>query len=553
MKGNKKSISEEKKLKNTKENKKTSKTPKINVKIIKKSFPLPQQPENYKQINNIYDTGKRELIDYSGVNQECDIFGFPSKKYHNGISGYSDYNFRLGKKLIEEIKFDNKALYMPIISKFEGASMLPRPLSIPFVNKELDQIKLLNEIKKEERITENKNKVILSLDKPLKDNQSIPNFICQKMAKKDKKSINHLISIINKYITAKKKEQKLESNTDNKNIIIKHLKKYQKNLSENLGNELYNGKKISESKQPDIKEKFETIRKLIYYKGLKDKNIKENTFFNLKIFKKINDLKRNCTMNNFFKHNINLSKNKSCINILGKNRIKFRNKENDFISSNEENSSMNKTHSLFSQLNRIKGKTNYVKVQDNMLSSLTNKIKQYKTTKSSISNNDYRKGINLKYNFNLYIPNIINASENKKKASIEFTKKTNNSSEDKNIKNDKNNARDDLSFISIEDKKKFNFRTKKILNNIYDKEKKLLKGFQTPIEENDKIILKYSNAENKQQAFDNYIKDLKLFEIVNKFYVEKEKRANLLKESILKRKIEEKIKFEKNFGKIHFK
>ena len=91
------------------------------------------------------------------------------------------------------------------------------------------------------------------------------------------------------------------------------------------------------------------------------------------------------------------------------------------------------------------------------------------------------------------------------------------------------------------------------MNNIYDKEKKLLKGFQTPIEENDKIILKYSNAENKQQAFDNYIKDLKLFEIVNKFYVEKEKRANLLKESILKRKIEEKIKFEKNFGKIHFK
>ena len=553
MKGNKKSISEEKKLKNTKENKKISKTPKINVKIIKKSFPLPQQPENYKEINNIYDTGKRELIDYSGVNQECDIFGFPPKKYHNGISGYSDYNFRLGKKLIEEIKFDNKALYIPIISKFEGASMLPRPLSIPFVNKELDQIKLLNEIKKEERITENKNKVILSLDKPLKDNQSIPNFICQKMAKKDKKSINHLINIINKYITAKKKEQKLESNTDNKNIIIKHLKKYQKNLSENLGNELYNGKKISESKQPDIKEKFETIRKLIYYKGLKDKNIKENTFFNLKIFKKINDLKRNCTMNNFFKHNINLSKNKSCINIFGKNKIKLRNKENDFFSANEENSSMNKTHSLFSQLNRIKGKTNYVKVQDNMLSSLTNKSKQYKTTKSSISNNDYRKGINLKYNFNLYIPNAINASENKKKTSIEFTKKTNNSSEDKNIKNDKNNARDDLSFISIEDKKKFNFRTKKILNNIYDKEKKLLKGFQTPIEENDKIILKYSNAENKQQAFDNYIKDLKLFEIVNKFYVEKEKRANLLKESILKRKIEEKIKFEKNFGKIHFK
>ena len=41
--------------------------------------------------------------------------------------------------------------------------------------------------------------------------------------------------------------------------------------------------------------------------------------------------------------------------------------------------------------------------------------------------------------------------------------------------------------------------------------------------------------------------------MVNKFYLEKEKKQNLLKENMLKRKIEEKRLFEKNFGKIHFK
>ena len=531
-----------------------SKTPKFNMNIIKNSSDSPKLQYNFKQIYEIYDTGKREIIEHKGKIQECDIFGFPSKKYYNGISGYSNYNFRLNKKLIEEVKFNNKSLYIPIISKFEGASMFPRPLSIPFANKKLNQLKLVKEIKKEERITEKKNKVILSLNKPLKDNESIPNFICQKMAQKDTQSLKYLINLINKYINTKKEEHKYESDFEEKSKEIKNLKKYQKKLYENLGNELYNGKKVFESKQKDIKEKYETIRKLIYYNGIKDQNRKENSFININKFKKFNSLKRNGTMTHLFKHKIILSKNKSCTNIFGKSRFKFRNKENDFISSNEENinSSMNETNSLFSKHNINKEQTNYVKASDNLLSSLTNKNIQFKT-KSCNLNNDYRKGINLKYNFDLYTPNRINASQNKNKTSIVFFQNPNNSTKDKILKNDKNNSKDSLSFISCKEKNKINFRTKNDLTNIYDKEKKLLKGFQAPSEDNDKIILKYSNFENKQQAFDNYINDVKLFEMVNKFYLEKEKKQNLLKENMLKRKIEEKRLFEKNFGKIHFK
>ena len=95
------------------------KKPKFNIKIVKKSFEMPIQPNNYKQINSIYDTGKMELVDYSGNNKECDIYGFPIKKYFNDISGISDYKLRLSKDLIKEVKFANKDLYIPITSKFE--------------------------------------------------------------------------------------------------------------------------------------------------------------------------------------------------------------------------------------------------------------------------------------------------------------------------------------------------------------------------------------------------------------------------------------------------
>ena len=69
------------------------------------------QSENYKQINEDIDSGKREVVDYLGTKIACDIFGLPLKKYFNNISGASDYNLRLRKKLIKEIKYDTKNLY----------------------------------------------------------------------------------------------------------------------------------------------------------------------------------------------------------------------------------------------------------------------------------------------------------------------------------------------------------------------------------------------------------------------------------------------------------
>ena len=119
------------------------------------------QPENYKQIAVDNDSGKRELEDYHGLKIPCDIYGLPLKKYFNDISGVADYNLRLRKNLIKQIKYDTKNLYTPITAKFEGSSMFPRPISIPFVNQNKDSNILFKEIKTEKRMTEKKNKFIL--------------------------------------------------------------------------------------------------------------------------------------------------------------------------------------------------------------------------------------------------------------------------------------------------------------------------------------------------------------------------------------------------------
>ena len=91
------------KLKNETKKQKQIKKPKFKIKIIKKSFQMPPQPENYKQIYQVYDTGKRELVDYRGKEQECNIFGFPTKKFYKNISGISDYNFRLSNIILINI------------------------------------------------------------------------------------------------------------------------------------------------------------------------------------------------------------------------------------------------------------------------------------------------------------------------------------------------------------------------------------------------------------------------------------------------------------------
>ena len=359
---NKKKNIKDKKQKPKSEKKKTSKV----QKIVKKTFPLPPQPENYKQINEVYDKGKLELVDYKGNITECDIYGSPKKKFFNDITGITSFQERLNKGLINECKLNNKSLYIPKTIKFEGSSMFPRPLSLPFVSQAENPQKLVNEVKKEGRVMVKKNKNTFSLKKPLKDKNTIPSFICHKIGKNYPNERNYLIKLIDNFISEKKKEHKFESDYIEKNSNIKALNNYKKKLNENMTNELYNGKIISSSKQKDLILKYDSIRKAIYHGGLKyssRKNIDGNKIINFEAYKKLYKIKGVGNENNVFKHPdmintfTSLNKSNSISNMEEKNlscSVERNKYKTLFPKNNNINKMMMKTFSLLNRGNKIK-------------------------------------------------------------------------------------------------------------------------------------------------------------------------------------------------------
>jgi len=287
---------------------------------------------------------------------------------------------------------------------------------------------------------------------------------------------------------------------------------------------------------------------------------------NYNSFSKLKSLKRIGTMNNFYKHDEILIKNKSCTNIFGNNKFLFQNKDDDNDPQKDEiNKSMIKTYSIFSNANKNKGNEKIVRESNSVLSSLENKKYNnplLKSTKSCMFINNFRNGINLKYNINLYTPNNrIIVSENKNKTSINFFTNSD-SSKKKEIEKIDKNTKDNYSFISDEKLNQnniifgfqngYNYKTIKALKTISDKERELLKGFKTSVEE-EKASIKYASFDKKEQTLEHYLKEMKLLEKVNKRHFEKERKENLFKDNILKKKIEGKKIFEKNFRKIHFK
>ena len=333
-------IIKDKNQKTKSEKKNISKTPKI----TKKTFPLPPQPENYKQINELYDIGKFELVDYKGNITECDIYGSPKKKFMNNITGITNFTGRLNKGLINEFKYNNKSLYIPKNINFEGSSMFPRPLSLPFVSQAENPYKLVKAAKKEGRALTKKNQIIFSLKKPLKDKTTIPSFICQKIGSNYPNERNYLIKFIDNFISEKKQEHKFESDYVEKSSHIKALNKYKKKLKENMTNELYNGKIISPSNQKDLMMKYDSVRKAIYHRGLKKNSVINGNgqIINFDAYKKLYKIKGVGNEDNIFKK----------VDMI-----------NSFISINKNNKSTNniKDKNLSYSIENIKYKTIFSK------------------------------------------------------------------------------------------------------------------------------------------------------------------------------------------------
>jgi len=583
-----------KKEKNIKPKSENKKSKKKDI-IIKKTFPLPPQPENYKQINELYDIGKLELVDYKGNITECDIYGSPKKKFLKDITGITSFKERLDKKLIKEFQFNNKSLYIPKVINFEGSSMFPRPLSLPFVSQAENPNKLINEIKKEGRAITKKNKTIFSLKKPLKDKNTIPSFICQKIGKNFPNERNYLIQLIDNFISEKKKEHKFEADYEEKSSNIKALKNYKKKLNENMTNELYNGKIISPSNQKDLILKYNSIRKAIYNSGLKarsSKNSDVNKIINFDAYKKLYKIKGVGNENNIFK-NPNMintftlqNKNNSISNnIEDKNlsysieNIKYKTL---FPNKNEINPMMMKTYSLFNKGNKfklfknikeekIKNNNEYIFNDDKFKKTITTEFD--KNNEESLTNTFYfndKINENYKNKLHLYTPknffnmnkklndNILNNNiEKYNKTANTFYKniKNNTSRFQENNNNTYNLEKDNFSYISEEKKDDnnfktgYNFKSIKDLKNRTAKENDLLKGFISPELKNELKHFKIYKNKKKDTTLKHYINELELIKKVNKIAVEKEKRINLFRDNLLKKKIEGKKIFEHNYKK----
>ena len=564
-----------------------NKPDKKNIKLIKKSFPLPPQPENFKQINEIPENGKLELVDYKGNVKECDIYGSPKKKFLNNVTGTISYEDRLKKGLIKECIYNNKSWYIPKNLNFEGSNMFPRPLSLPFVSLSENPDKLVNEVKKERRVTEIKNKKIFSLKKPLKDKSTIPSFICHKIGKNNPYERNYLIKLIDNFITEQKEEHKFDLEYIYKAKNIKALNHYKKKLNENMTNELYNGKIISPSSQKDIKIKYNSIRNTIYNSGLKKD--KSNKIINLDLYKKLYKIKGLgiANKNPIFKF-------QSMLNTF---TIKNNNNLDDiYLSDSLDNSnyktlspkrnkihSMKQTYTLFKRpkTKLIKDRNQKMLKENIEFLSEDEKFKNTLTIRYDNNNNESenetfylnndKSTSNSKKNLNLYIPNNfffnnkININRNKDNFNIDkyksgstfykTNKKRNSNLSENNISN--GNDKDNYSYTS-EDKKdenifinKFkighNFRTIKDINLKTVYENKLLKGFQSNSLKDELRLFKKQRKKKEDTTLMHYLNELELNKKVNKIAFEKEKRMNLFRDNLLKKKLQGKKIFELNY------
>ena len=564
------------------------------AKFVKRTFPLPPQPENFKQINELYDIGKLELVDYKGTITECNIYGSPKKRFFTDITGINNFKERLQKGLIKELKYKNKSLYMPKTLNFEGSMMFPRPISLPFVNQTEKADKLVDTVKKEGRIFELKNKKIFSLKKPLKDNNIIPSFICHKIGKNNPNDRNKLIKLIDNFITEKKEEHKLESDYIHRAPSIKALKNYKKKLNENMTNDLYNGKIIAPTNQKDIMLKYNSIRKAIYNSGIKNskkkllQNFDISKIVNYETYKNLYKIKGVGDKNNIFKHPEMLTTFSSQNNTLKDVNLTDSNEDinyRTFLPNESQKNSMNKTHSSYTKIKyKLSNNKNKPILKDNNEYTIDDdKFKKTITTAfdknndESLTNTFYVNNEQVNSIKNLYIPNkfnfnlknkynILNSEKYNKTTSTFYKNKKqrlsklkDNDSKDNNSNINTIKDKDNYSYTSEDKKdensmlKKYqlghNFRTIKDIKKIAEHENDLLKGYVSPEVINDYRPMKFSKIKKKDLSLKHYLNELELIKKVNIIALEKERKINLFKDNLLRKKLQGKKILEYNSKK----
>ena len=507
--------------------------------------------ENYKQIGEDLTTGKNHILDYHNNKLECTKLGAEKPKYYLNITGYHSFNSRLKKGLINEIKYGSTQ-YLPIYTRFLGSTMYPRPFAIPFVNqKDFKEKILLDEIRKEGLYNLPKNKEFLLKEKIKND---LPNYFCVKLAMDNPKGKKRLIDFISKEIDNRKKKFNNQAKYYKKDSVFKGLTQHKNEFENNLTKDMLNGEKIPIINQKDLNNKFKVIKRLIKKNRLniEKEEINKEEYNKLYKIKKIQEM----TQNKFFNGNNFSNLTNTNLN-LSMNEIMKRKNDNQ----------LKKVHSFYSPTNsRINIKQKRRQRMTNNLDSSNNNVSndvKYKsfqnTTNKSIKFNStittcyyYNSDItsnNINNESKLSIKNYQTTSKNEiytpkslyklKRSLSDFQPNFMNSKEDEEINiNNINN-------ISVMNEKNKKIKNLKDMEKYYERETKLMKGYQPPLNNE-------SNEEPKKYKPPNYISPVAIYKRetemlikVNPIEYEKEMKKKLIDEQFLRKKLQNKKIFER--------
>ena len=544
---------------------------------IEKGYDKLSEIENYKQINDDFESGKTFLIDYNDNKKECNKFGIPLIKYYPNVTGEKSYKYRANKNLIKQLSYDAPQ-YLPNTSHLYGSSMYPRPLSIPFNQIEKSE-KIIDTIRKEEIFNIFKNKNIFDLQKEIKENKNLPSYFCVKLGADSPKTRQYLIKLFEDYIKMKKQEYNNESKYYLKDSYIRGLTEYKNCLKKNLTKNLFNGNKIPYTQQKDINNKFKIIKKLVKKEGwnkmhLERKNINYETYTKLYQIKNVGDnnniFKKNFSSLNFYDNKekeenenirksidfypntIKTDKNTKIINSI----LTPREKESKAKFHFKKKSRQKILYDSNILNNQSKKNFNYSSFQSNYNNKSMNKFGSTATTcfnfnnESRISKNiiPVQKDLYTPQNFHHFQRSL--STFNSPKNNIEKI-----NDDDENNKNeDKNENIEDNEITEINDSQEISNKKRiKKLNEIIENcehENKLIKGYQPPadIEEFDENIKR--KTPNYVSPVSVYITEIEMFKKVNPIEYERELKKKAFDDKMLlkkmrNRKIDEKIKIKK--------
>ena len=482
-----------------------------------------------KNVSYEMDSGKYILLDNKGNNYSCDIFGRQKPVFKKNISGFINGGQR---KVLKRVKSHSSIIsieknqdifnkkekeetksYFPSVNRFEGYAHFPRPLCPPFTNipkyildenykrllmNNCEQKLVVNENKKVfTKLNENGGLSYISsdikgyLDKKVeKENED--NKLNNNIKKKDDKIF--IIKMIDNTITEYKIRYKCNLNELIKNhSIIRALLHLKKNLINNNGTDLINGRKLKEPNVHIVNE-YKIIHNNIF-------NFKEPTRIKNE-HKRLMKCYSQMNIKNIKNNDNNIIDNKNLLGrkILNKINIKksSANKKNVIYSTNKDNENKEITKDLF--LNAIKDKDiiNENKEENKGLCLINNKSINYINTNQNIyDEQETKESLGTKPNINL-----LNGRNN----TIESNKDEN------------------LSVISVlneKEKDKFiNFNKKikylKSLKKVSEKEKKNLEGFQKEEPKKPKEFNISEEEPPKYRDFSEiYKKELEILEKLN--------------------------------------